>query len=89
MIPFVAKLFSPEIKTAAQEEIMKNKRLFTAIVGLALLFRAGQAQAAEIKVFASTAVKTVLEELGPQFEKATGNKLAFTICSSRCLKGEN
>ena len=74
MIPFVAKLFSPEIKTAAQEEIMKNKRLFTAIVGLALLFRAGQAQAAEIKVLASTAVKTVLEEFGRNSRKLPGTK---------------
>ena len=65
---------------------MKNKRVFAPIAGLALLFLAGQAQAAEIKVFASTAVKTVLEELGPQFEKATGNKLAFTIAPAAVLK---
>src|SRR3974390_3794590 len=65
---------------------MKNKRVFAAIAGLALLFLGGQAQAAEIKVFASTAVKTVVEGLGPQFEKATGNKLAFTIAPAAVLK---
>ena len=67
---------------------MKTLREISAIVGLALLFLAGQAQAAEIKVFASTAVKTVLEELGPQFEKATGNKLAFTIAPAAVLKAK-
>jgi molybdate transport system substrate-binding protein len=31
-------------------------------------------------------VKTVLEELGPQFEKATGNTLVFTIAPAAVLK---
>ena len=69
---------------------MNTRRMIAALVGLALPlslpFLAAQAQAAEIKVFASTAVKTVLEELGPQFEKATGNKLAFTIAPAAVLK---
>ena len=33
------------------------------------------AQAAEIKVLCSTALKTVMQELVPQFERATGNKV--------------
>jgi len=41
---------------------MKTQRLVAAIIGLLL---ATQTQAAEIKVLASTALKTVLEELGP------------------------
>lgn len=67
---------------------MKTLREIAAIVGSALLFLAGQAQAAEIKVLASTAVKTVLEELGPQFEKATGNKISFTIAPAAVLKAK-
>jgi molybdate transport system substrate-binding protein len=70
----------------AWEGTMKTQRVIAAIVGLALPLLAGQAQAAEIKVLASTAVKTVLEELGPQFEKATGNKVAFAFAPAAVLK---
>src|SRR5215831_6670500 len=48
--------------------------------------RSPGAQAAELKVYASTAVKAVLEELGPQFEKATGDKLVFTFGLSSAVK---
>ncbi len=65
---------------------MKIQRAIAAIVGLALPLLAAQAQAAEIKVLASTAVKTVLEELVPQFEKATGNKVAVGIAPAAVLK---
>jgi molybdate transport system substrate-binding protein len=58
---------------------MKIQRAIAPIMGSALLLLAGAAQAAEIKVLASTAVKTTLEELGPQFEKATGNKVDITF----------
>jgi molybdate transport system substrate-binding protein len=66
--------------------MMKTQRVITAIVGLALPLMASQAQAAEIKVLASTAVKTALEELGPQYEKATGNKVDFTFAPATVLK---
>jgi molybdate transport system substrate-binding protein len=36
------------------------------------------ASAAEIKVFSTIGVQAALEELAPQFEKATGNKLTIT-----------
>jgi molybdate transport system substrate-binding protein len=62
---------------------MKIQYGIAAMVGLAL---AGQVQAAEIKVLASTAVKTTLEELGPQFEKATGNKVDVTYSPASVLK---
>jgi len=65
---------------------MKTHRVMAAIVGLGLPLLAVQTQAAEIKVLASTAVKTVLEEIGPQFEKATGNNLAFTFAPAAVLK---
>ena len=65
---------------------MKTQCIIAAIVGLALPHLAGQAQAVEIKVLASTAVKTTLEELGPQYEKATGNKIEFTFAPATVLK---
>ena len=65
---------------------MKTQRIIAAIGGLALTLLAAQTQAAEIKVLSSTAMKTALEELGPQFEKATGNKVAFTIGPAAVLK---
>ncbi|MGC1280726.1 MAG: substrate-binding domain-containing protein, partial [Xanthobacteraceae bacterium] len=59
-----------------------------ALVGLMVAFAAAQAQAADIKVFSSTALKAVLDELGPQFEKATGNKLVFTIGPAAAMKSQ-
>jgi molybdate transport system substrate-binding protein len=58
------------------------------ITGLALLLASLQAHAAEMKVLASTAVKSVLEQVGPQFEKETGNKLVFSFGPAAVLKGE-
>src|ERR1700732_2875324 len=65
---------------------MKTRHVIVAIAGLALPFLSGQAQAAEIKVLASTAVKTTLEELGAQFEKATGNKVDLEFAPAAILK---
>ena len=70
---------------------MKIQGMLAATVGLALpllacQILAEQAQAAEIKVLASTAVKTTLEELGPQFAKATGNKVDLTFAPAAVLK---
>jgi molybdate transport system substrate-binding protein len=72
---------------------MTIHRAIAALIGLALpllgaqVFGA-QAQAADIKVLGSTALKAVLEELGPQFEKATENKLILTIAASAALKSQ-
>ena len=52
------------------------------------LFTTGAGHAAEIKVLASNALKTALEELGPQFEKATEHKLSFTFNAAVPLKAE-
>ena len=49
---------------------------------------AWSAQAAEVRVFSSNALKTVLEELAPRFEKATEHKLAFTFGTAVGLKGD-
>jgi molybdate transport system substrate-binding protein len=52
------------------------------------IFAAAPASAAEVKVFASNAMKTALEELAPQFEKATEHKLSFNFNAAAMLKAE-
>jgi molybdate transport system substrate-binding protein len=52
------------------------------------IFTVGAADAAEIKVLASNSLKTSLEELGPQFEKATEHKVIFTFNAAVPLKAE-
>ena len=65
---------------------MKFHDMIIAVAGLAMPLLAGQAQAAEIKVLASTAVKTTLEEVAPQFTKATGNKIDLTFAPASALR---
>jgi molybdate transport system substrate-binding protein len=67
---------------------MKIGRSLAALVALLVPFLAVRAQAADVKVFSSTALKAVLDELGPQFEKATGNKLVFTIGPAAAMKAQ-
>ena len=56
-----------------------------AAIAVFLLTQAAVAWAAEIKVFSTVGVKSVLEELVPKFEKATGNKLAITWSTASLL----
>jgi molybdate transport system substrate-binding protein len=64
-------------------------RIGAAFVGALLaLVLSGIAPAAEIKLFASNALKTSLEELAPQFEKAGEHKLAINFKSAEELKTE-
>ena len=66
---------------------MKTGSLVTAIAGLAALFAyAGASGAAEIKVLASNGVKAALEDLAPQFERATGNKVTIVWGLAAVLK---
>jgi molybdate transport system substrate-binding protein len=52
----------------------------TASVWITFLPAAGSAlQAAEVKAFITNQMKTVMEDLGPQFERATGHKLVLTF----------
>jgi molybdate transport system substrate-binding protein len=48
-------------------------------VGIALTLSAHAAGAAEIRVLTTRAVSTVLAEIGPQFERATGNKIEVSV----------
>jgi molybdate transport system substrate-binding protein len=58
---------------------MKARLIITVAVSLLL---PGMAQAAEIKLLASTAVKDAYLELLPQFEKATGHKVTAVWSST-------
>lgn len=52
--------------------------LAAAKIGFALLLvQSFAAEAAEVKVIAGVAIRAVMEELGPQFERATGHKLVI------------
>ena len=62
-------------------------RTFSLIVGgtALLLAHTGFASAAEIKVFSTIGVQSALEELAPQFEKASGHKLNITWATAAIL----
>lgn len=65
---------------------MKNPMTTTAI-GFAMMLAAGTAaDAAEIKVITSVGVKAILEELAPQFERASEHKLNITFGTAVPLK---
>lgn len=51
----------------------------------AIILAAQTASAAEIKVFSTVGVKSVMEELVPKFEKASGHKLAITWSTAALL----
>jgi molybdate transport system substrate-binding protein len=58
-------------------------------LGLALLLmHTATAGAAEITILCSTGVKTVVAQLAPQFEQATGHKLNVSFDASNLLKDQ-
>ena len=60
-----------------------------ATVGFVMMFAANiSANAADIRVIGSNALKTTLEQLAPAFEKATGHKIVFTWGAAVPLKAE-
>jgi molybdate transport system substrate-binding protein len=59
--------------------------LRTAAVAGCLMLAATAVNAAEITVIASTAMREVLEELVPMFERASGNKVAVSFLSGAVL----
>ncbi len=68
---------------------MKTRSTIVSILrlGLALfLAQTGAAGAAEIKVFSTIGVRSVVQELGPQFEQATGHKLTISFDVANALK---
>ena len=70
---------------------MKRRELISLIGGTVLtwaLFLVGTADASEVKVLASTAIKTALEVLAPQFETAANHKLFIVYGASARLQPE-
>jgi molybdate transport system substrate-binding protein len=63
---------------------MKSSRVLATIAAFLLL--TSQAPAADIKVFVSTAAKSVLDQLGSDFEKTSGNKLDVSVGPAADLK---
>jgi molybdate transport system substrate-binding protein len=65
---------------------MKNKRedsvvrIMAAVVGLGVMLT--QAQAVEIRLLASNALRSALQDIAPQFEQASGHKLVMTFGST-------
>jgi molybdate transport system substrate-binding protein len=62
---------------------MKRRSLVAvANIGVMFLVVLGiKAEAAELKVLSAFGMQSVLEELGPQFERATGHKLALAFAT--------
>jgi molybdate transport system substrate-binding protein len=65
---------------------MKRIAAIAAIVGLTLPVLSASARAADLVLLEGNALNAVMEELGPQFEKATGNKIVATLGTSAQLK---
>ncbi len=65
---------------------MKSHFLIAAALGLALASGPKAVQAAEVKFLCSNAMKSVMMELAPAFEKATGHRLAIDYGSTVPLK---
>ncbi len=62
-----------------------SRRTFALLVALLALFGGlggGKAQAVELKVVSAGAMRAVLQELAPAFEKATGNKLVIEYATA-------
>jgi molybdate transport system substrate-binding protein len=69
------------------EDIMKIHHAIIAVAALvAMPLLAHPAQTAEIKVFEGNVLKAAMDELGPQFEKATENKIIATIGTTAELR---
>ncbi len=66
---------------------MTIRNLAVAATAVALMLGTS-AQAAEITVLSSNALKTVLEDLGPKFEKSSEHKLAIKFDTAAALKGQ-
>src|SRR5262245_66359468 len=56
------------------------RRIIATMMGLGLMLN--EAQAVEIKLSASNALRSVLQEVAPQFEQASGHKLTITFGST-------
>src|SRR5277367_5899372 len=58
------------------------RRLFAAAVALTVGLSAGAAGAAEIRVLCAGAMRAVLQQLAPDFEKSSGHKLVIEYATA-------
>ena len=63
-----------------------TKCAIIALAGLACLPPQASAQPSTLTVLSSNATRTVMQELGPQFETATGHRVVFSFSNSADLK---
>ena len=67
---------------------MGSKTAAMAACLAALLVQGGATRAADVSVIASTAMREVLDELVPMFERASGHKVTVTFLSGAVLPGK-
>ena len=68
---------------SSQRNAMKIRRLLAANIGFMFLLLLGiKAEAAELKVLSAIGMQSVMEDLGPKFERATGHKLATSFATA-------
>ena len=65
---------------------MNTHAMKAAAIALAIMLAPVAAEAGEVKFLCSNALKAVMEELAPRFEKTTGHQLAITYGSTNPLK---
>src|SRR5262245_11185760 len=66
-----------------------TRAIRAAATGFAVMLALGiSANAAEIKILSSNALKSALEEIAPQFEKASGHKLTIVWGAATVLQGQ-
>lgn len=65
---------------------MGVQRIVAAIAGCSLSLLAAHANAAELKLLQGNALNAVMKDIGPQFEKASGDTINATIGTSAQLK---
>src|SRR5439155_23199848 len=81
---FLRDFFSRVRIQCAMTNPMKARSLIAAAnIGFMLLIVLGmEAKAAEVKVLSAFGMQSVIEDLGPKFERATGHKLAISFATS-------
>ena len=72
-----------QISVHLQTKLMKTPSLFTLRVlqAVCLLLVGCATQAAEVKILCANGMQTVMEDLGPKFERATGHRLNMVFAS--------
>jgi molybdate transport system substrate-binding protein len=65
---------------------MKGSRSFTVSVALVASICVGTATAEEIRVLSSVGIRAVVEELAPEFERATGHEVTLVFDLASVLK---